>query len=61
MRTSCAMMALRVTPPTEAEGAKVDGAVEDGEVAISIWGRLGLSYASLLLTIAASMALITMK
>ena len=61
MHKSCSMMALRVTPPTEDEGAKVDGVVEAGAVAISIRGRLGLSYALLRLTVIASMALITVK
>ena len=61
MRTSCAMMALRVTPPTEAEGAKVDGAIKAGGVAVSIRGRLGLSCALLRQMVAASMALITVK
>jgi len=42
MHTSYAMMASRVTPPIEDEGA-----VETRGVATSVWGRLGLSYASL--------------
>ena len=36
MRTSCAMMASSVTPPTEDEGAKVDGAIEAGGATISV-------------------------
>ena len=44
MRTSFAMMALKVTSPIEDEGAEVDGAVEAGGVIVSIWGRLGLSW-----------------
>ena len=47
MRTSYAMMASSVTPPAEDEGAKVDGAVEDGRVVVSVRGRFGLSCASL--------------
>ena len=47
MPTSYAMMASRVTPPTEDKGAKVDGAVEAEGVAVSIRGRLDLSCASL--------------
>ena len=61
MRTSCAMMALRVTPPTKDEGAEVDGAEEARGVAVSIRGHLGLSCTSLRQTIAASMALIIVK
>ena len=34
MHTSCTMMALKVTPPVEEEGEKVDGAEEAGGVAI---------------------------
>ena len=55
------MMALSVTPPAEDEGAEVDGVVEAGGVAVSIWGCLGLSYASLRLIVATSMAHITRK
>ena len=61
MRTSCAMMALSVTPPAEDERAEVNGAVEAGRVAVSVCGRLGLSCASLHRTVAASMAFITVK
>ena len=61
MRTSYAMMALRVTPPTEDEGAEVDGAKKAGRVVVSIWGHLDLSCTSLCQTIAASMALIIVK
>ena len=60
MHTSCAMMALSVTPPSEDEGAEVDGAVEVGGVAVSIWGCLGLSYAALRLMVVASMAAASM-
>ena len=41
MRISYAMMALRVTPPAEEEGAEVDGVEEAGGVAISVRGRFG--------------------
>ena len=41
MRTNYAMMALRVTSPTEEEGAEVDGVEEAGGVAVSICGRFG--------------------
>ena len=34
MRTSCTMMASKVTPPVEEEGVKVDGAKEAGGAAI---------------------------
>ena len=56
MRTSYAMMPSRVTSPIEDEGAE-----EAGGVTVSVRGRLSLSYASLRLTVAASMALITVK
>ena len=36
MRTSCAMMASRVTPPVKDEGAEVDGVEEAGGVVVSI-------------------------
>ena len=61
MRTSYAMMASSVTPPTENEGAEVDGAVEVGEAAVCVWGCLGLSCATLRLTVAASMVPIMKK
>ena len=54
-------MASSVTPLAEDKEAEVDGAVEAEGVAISVWGRLGLSYASFCLTVAAFMALITVK
>ena len=50
------MIASRVTPPTEEEGAKVDGAKEVGAAVVCVWGRYGLSYASLRQTVTASMA-----
>ena len=61
MRTSCAMMALRVTPPAEDEGAEVDEVEEVGGEAVSIRGHLGLSCTSLRQTRATSMALIIVK
>ena len=69
MRTSYAMMALRVTPPAkdevaEVEGEKeveVEGVEEVRGIAFSIHGHLGRSWASLYQTIAASMAHIMEK
>ena len=61
MRTSCAMMAFRVTPLIKDKVVKVDGAKEARGVAVSVRDCLGLSYASLHLTVATSMALITVK
>ena len=55
------MTALRVTPPADEEGADVEGVEEAGGVAVSIHGRIGQSWASLYLTITASMAHITVK
>ena len=43
MRTSCAMMGSRVTPPAEDEGVEVDGAIEAGGAVISVCVRLGRS------------------
>ena len=40
MRTSYAMMALRVIPPAEDEGTEVDGAVGDGGATVSVRGCL---------------------
>ena len=61
MHTSCAMMALRVTPPAKDEGAEVDEAVEVKGVAVSVQGYLKRSCAILCLTIAASMAHMNVK
>ena len=61
MRTSCAMMASSITPPTDDEGAEVDGAVEAGGAAVFVWSYLDLSCASLRRTIIAFMAPITEK
>ena len=55
------MMALKATPTTEDEGVVVDGMVEAGGVVVSIRGSLHLSCASFCQTVAASMALITVK
>ena len=43
MRTSCAMMALSVTPPIEEKGAEEDGVEEAGGVAILVCVRVGRS------------------
>ena len=61
MHTSCAMMALSVTPSAEDEGVEVNGAVEAEGVAVYVWGSLGLSCASLRQTVAVFMAPITKK
>ena len=55
------MIALSDTPPSKEEGADVDGAVEAEGVAISVRGRFGQSWASLRLTVVASMAHMTKK
>ena len=55
------MMVSSVIPPAEDEGAKVDGAVEAGGVAVSVRGCLDLSCALLCRTVVASMAHITEK
>ena len=41
MRSSSAIMASRITPPTEEEGAKVDELERGGGVAVSVSGRFG--------------------
>ena len=56
MCTSFVMMASNVTPPTEEKGAEMDGAIEVGGAAVSVWGCLERSCARLRLTVAASMA-----
>ena len=61
MRTSCAMMASRVTPPAEDKGVEVEGVEEARGVTISVRGHLGHSWATLRQTVAASMAHITKK
>ena len=55
MDCSCAMIASRVTPPVDEEGADVEEAEEAGRVTVSVRGRFSRSWASLRLTIAASM------
>ena len=55
------MMASSVTPPAEEEGAEVDGAEEAEGATISVCVYLGRSWASLRLTVAASMAPMTKK
>ena len=55
MCTSCAMMASRVTPPTEEEGAEMDGVEDVERVTVLVRGRFGQSWASLYLTVAVSM------
>ena len=59
MHCSYAMTALRVTPPADEEGADVEVAKEAEGVAVSVCGRIGRSWTSLRLTVAASMAHIT--
>ena len=61
MRTSYAMMASSVTPPTEDEGAEEDGVVEAEGATVCVWGCLSLNYAVLCRTIATSMAHIYKK
>ena len=61
MRTSYAIMASSVTPPTEEEGVEVDGAIEAGGATIYIWGCLERSFAKFRLTVAASMAHMNVK
>ena len=55
MSTSCAMMASRVTPPTEEEGAEMDGVEDVERVTVLVRGRFGQSWASLYLTVTVSM------
>ena len=43
MRTSCAMMALSVNPPTEEKGAEEDRVEEAGGVVILVCVRVGRS------------------
>ena len=54
------MTVSRVTPPTN-EGLDVDGAEEVEEVTVLIRGHFGRSWASLRLTVAASMTHIAEK
>ena len=55
------MMASRVTPPVEDEGAEVVGMLEAGGATVSVYVHLGQSWASLHLTVAVSMAPIMEK
>ena len=61
MRISCAMIASRVTPPIKEQGTEVDGAEEARGVVVSVRDRFGRSWASLHLTVAASMTHIIEK
>ena len=56
MRTSCVMMASSVTLLIEEEEMKVEGVVEVGRAAASVYVHLGRSCASLHLTVATLMA-----
>ena len=55
------MISSRVTPLTEEEGVDVDGVEEVRGVVVSVCGHFGRSWASLRLTVAASMAHMTEK
>ena len=55
------MMASRVTPPLEEEGAEVEGMVEAGGSVISVPGRFGRSWTSFRQTNAALIAPMTVK
>ena len=55
------MIASRVIPPTEEEGADVEGAEEVGGAAVYVWSHHGLSYALLCQMVETSMAPITEK
>ena len=55
------MTTSRVTSPTKEEGVAMDGVEDAGGVTVSIRGHFGQSWASLRLTITASMAYITEK
>ena len=61
MRCSYAMIASRVTPPIDEEGADVEGAKKARGVTIFVCGYFSQSWASLRLMVAASMAHITVK
>ena len=50
-----------VTPPTDEEGADMEGAKEAGGAAVSIRGYFGRSWATLRLTVATSMTHMTKK
>ena len=55
------MTALRITPPADEEGTNVEGAKEAEWAAVSVCGCFDRSWASLHMTIAASMAHMTEK
>ena len=55
------MTALKVTPPVDEEGADMEGVEEAGGVTTSVLGHFGQNWASLCLTVVASMAYITEK
>ena len=55
------MTTLRVTPPVDEKGADVDRVEEARGADVSVCGHFGRSWASLHLTVAASMAHITRK
>ena len=61
MHSSYAMMASRVTPPTEEKGAKVDGAEEAGGGGVLVYGCFSQSWASLHLMDTPLMAPIILK
>ena len=55
------MTTSKVTPPTDEEGANVDGVKEVGGVAVSVRGHFDRNWAPLRLTVATSMAHIAEK
>ena len=55
------MIALRVTPSVNEEGANMEGAEEVGRAIASVWDRFSLICALLRQTIATSMAYMTVK
>ena len=61
MRCNCDMTASRITPPANEEGVDVEGVEEAGRVAVSVRGHFGRNWASLHLTVVASIAHITEK
>ena len=61
MRTSCAMMAASVMPPTKEEGVEVYGVVEARGFVAYDWGYLEQSCAKCCFTVVGSMAHIKEK
>ena len=61
MHCSCAMTVSKVTLPANEEGVDVDGVEEAKGADVFVCGHFGQSWASLHLTVAASMAHITIK